>query len=142
LAAIDKKKKKKAGMTLIEVLIAVALFAVVALPLYAVFSNGLKLERRALVESLTTYTAQLMMEEAYGMTAPALIAKYNTGGSKVMYDIDITDDKEDAVALYYIYHAEADAEFKNLVKVTITVGSEFFEVETTLETIIRPASTL
>jgi len=142
LQGIDTKKKKKAGMTLIEVLIAVALFAVVALPLYAMFSNSVKLERRALVESLTTYTAQLMMEEAYGMTAPALLTAFNTGGAKVPYDIGLTDDMEDAVALYYIYFAEPENEFKNLVKVTITVGSEYFEVETTLETIIRPASVL
>ena len=129
-------------MTLIEVLVAVALFAVVALPLYAIFTNSLKLERRALVESLTTYTAQILMEEAYGMTGPELLANFNTHGAKVPYDIDLNIDDEDAVALFYVSKAEPETSFNNLVRVTLTVGSEYFEVETTLENIIRPSSTL
>ena len=129
-------------MTLIEVLVAVALFAVVALPLYGMFSNSLKLERRALVESLTTYTAQILMEEAYGMTGPELLANFNTHSAKVPYDIDLNIDDEDAVALFYVSKAEPETSFNNLVRVTLTVGSEYFEVETTLENIIRPSSTL
>jgi len=127
--------KSKAGMTLVEVLVAIALFAVVALPLFGMFSNSMRLERRALVESLTTYTAQMKMEEAYGRPAESeegngILDVYNTDGRQIYPD--------DSIALYYEFSSDWDTTATSLIKVTVTVGSEYFDVETTLESLIKP----
>ena len=66
-------KKKNAGMTLVEVIIAIVLFTLVVTPIMNVFSYSLKLERRALIHALATYTAQMKMEEAYGLAKDELL---------------------------------------------------------------------
>jgi len=136
--------KSRAGMTLVEVLIAIALFAVVALPLFGMFSNSMRMERRALVESIATYTAQMKMEEAYGRTATDLLDDFHTDGNKVDETIILSDDPEDpdSIALYYIIATEPDVGSPNLIKVSITVGNEYFAVESTLENLIRPVPTI
>jgi len=132
--------KSRAGMTLVEVLVAMAIFAAVAVPLFAMFSNSMKMERRALVESLTTYTAQMMIEEAYGNTTDQLKAKVTEPGEPGEYTVVLSEDGEDSIELYYTFYIMEKINGTDLTGVTITVGSEYFEVETRLEAMIRPIS--
>jgi prepilin-type N-terminal cleavage/methylation domain-containing protein len=136
------KKKSKAGMTLVEVIVAIAIFAGVALPLFAMFTNSMKMERRALVESLATYEAQLQMEQAYGMTAEEMLLAYNTGGDKVYYPVGLTTDPSDAIDLYYTYSSAWAGDELNLIRVTIIVGNDYFEVDATIESYITPAEAI
>jgi len=148
-AKLKEAVKSKGGMTLIEVLVATVIFATLAVALFGLFSNSAQMERRALVESLTTYTAQMMIEEVYGRTQDDLLAIYNTKTSsnpdgKLPYDIYLTEDtvKEESIALTYVWTAElfdpdSDSE-TSLVRVTVTVSNDYFEVSTTLEALIRP----
>jgi len=128
--------KSKAGMTLIEVLVAMTIFAVVAVPLFSMFSNSIRMERRALVESLTTYTAQMMMEEQYGKTEDELLDLEEMEGEEIIL-LSSDPEDEDSVVLNYLWNAELDEYYPNLINVKLTVRSDFFEVETTLESLIR-----
>lgn len=103
----------------------------------------MKMERRALVESLTTYTAQMMMEEVYGMergeaAGGGLLGLDGKTGSEPIVLSDAPA-KEDSVVLDYLWSAEADEVYPNLIKVKLTISNDFFEVETALESLIRPA---
>jgi len=128
--------KSRAGMTLIEVIVAITIFAVIAIPLSAMFSNSLKLERRALVEALATYTAQLKIEEAYGMSPGDLEEIYNDEG---ILDEDFGGQFE----LFYKYSAVLVDEYSGddlkLYKVTVLIGNEFYVVDATLESMIFSA---
>lgn len=124
------KKKNNRGMTLIEVLIAVILFGLVATPILGVFGYGLKMERRALMHSLATYTAQMKMEEAYGMEAAQL----------VYGPCDIDDDLKE-YGFQYIYSVKPFGvnqdnpsiyDNLNLWEVTIIIKNDSYKVETTL----------
>ena len=128
-------------MTLIEVLVAMAIFGAVAVPLFAMFSNSMKMERRALVESISTYTAQMKIEEAYGTITKdeADEGVMENGTETIILSYDSSGDPDDAIELFYELSAELDESGYDLIKVTVTVGSEFFEVETTLESLIRPS---
>ena len=125
-------------MTLIEVLLAIALFAVVAVPLLGVYWQGVRTVRRSSMYSLTTYEAQMRMEEAYGLTGAELLAAYNT----TFTSADIHTAGNDPIELSYEYKAvkyETGAvsfdDVSNLYKVTVTVSNDFYVVGTELEAI-------
>jgi len=138
--------KSKAGMTLIEVLVAMAVFAVVAIPLFNMFANSIRMEQRAMVESITTYTAQMMIEEAYGRDADDLHLTYNTKtpgnpdpDGKMPYKVRFSSAEDDFIMMYYIWSAEPVGT-TGLVRVKVTVGNEDFEVSTSLEVDIAPVA--
>lgn len=54
------------GMTLLEVVLALMVFTVVAGGLFTAFAYSARMDRRALLHALATYTAQMKLEEAYG----------------------------------------------------------------------------
>ena len=132
-------------MTLVEVVVAIALFAAVALPLFGMFSNSIKMERRALVDSLATYTAQMKMEEIYGMTEAQLLALDGyRNDTDIVISVDEVDGQniEDAIYLFYEYATtlmpDTEGHNLNLVRVEVSVWNETFEVEAVLENLVRP----
>ena len=122
------RNRKKAGFSLVELLIAIMLFIMVAAPLMIAFPQAIKMERRSTIHALATYEAQLKMEEAYGMTS-ADLRSYTIVGNP-----------GDAVELTYDCRVEdftlPGISVTNLYKVTITVRNEFYAVEATLEAIL------
>ena len=130
----------KAGMTLIEVLVATVIFATVVLMLFAMMSNSTKMKYRAQVETLTTITAQMLLEEQYGKTVEELddLIDNPTGTETIFLSDDVVNG--DSVVLNYVWVVAPVAGFENgLIKVSVTVHNDFFEVETSLESIIRLA---
>jgi len=128
--------KSRAGMTLVEVLIAMALFAVVAVPLFAMFSNSMKMERRAMVESIATYTAQMKMEEVYGLTATEL---FDLDGIENKEEINLSSDPDDLLELKYVFFMEPESGGLGLIEVEIIVWNEYFEVDAMLNNTVKPA---
>ena len=130
------KRKNRPGMTLLEVIIAIALFALVVAPLVGVFSQGIRTERRSAIHALTTYEAQMRMEEAYGMSSDQLLADYNRSG---IFHINNSGDEDDSIELRYLYNAVSDPgnpSDSNLYKVTITISNDSYVVETTLVAVL------
>jgi len=134
--------KSKDGMTLIEVLVATIIFASVVLMLFGLFTNSVKLERRAVVESLTTYTAQMMLEEVYGMQKGVLDVPESgllgLNGINGEESIVLSDEPPaEVIVLNYVWTA-AEVPGSELIRVSVTVKNAYFEVETTLESLIKP----
>ena len=124
-------------MTLVEVIIAIVLFTLVVIPIMNVFSYSLKLERRALIHALATYTAQMKMEEAYGLAKDELLEYGNDSG--IIDDVDLGD----SIELFYQYETveyPVDGDDLGLYKITITIGNDFYGVSATLENIISARS--
>jgi len=129
------KLKNNAGMSLVEVMVAITLLVVVAVPLLGVFSYAQKMEKRAAIHTLSTYTAQMKMEEAYGLSDTDLLSIYNaTGDSLPGFD--------DTIVLFYEFSAvpytpgDPAIDDSKFFKVTITVGSEYYGVSATIENIM------
>lgn len=86
--AITNKK----GMTLLEVLVAVFVLAIVALPLLNMFMNNALLVRRSGEISETTYTAQAVMEDLQGLGYDALYGYAPLPGNTGSYQLrSVTD---------------------------------------------------
>jgi len=63
---IKARKKKTAGMSIVELVISVAVFAIVFAPMLSLMTHSIKADRRAIIHNLATTTAQLILEDAYG----------------------------------------------------------------------------
>ncbi|MCL2529705.1 MAG: prepilin-type N-terminal cleavage/methylation domain-containing protein [Coriobacteriia bacterium] len=130
------KVKNNAGMSLVEVMVAITLLVVVAVPLLGVFSYAQKMEKRAAIHTLSTYTAQMKMEEAYGLDAAQLLIAYNDSGATL-------PGFDDTIVLFYEFTAvpytpgDPAIDDANYFKVTITVGNEYYEVSSTIENILQ-----
>jgi len=127
-------------MTLIEVLVATVIFATVALMLFAMLSNSTKLKHRAMVDTLATVTAQMMLEEQYGKTIGQLNDLKDS--PTVPITIVLSDDPVNGETVVFDYQwsvVPVEGFEDKLIKVSITVHNEFFNVETSLESLIRPA---
>ena len=81
--------KNNAGMSLAEVIVAVVIFAFIATPLLSVFVQSARTDKHALFSALTSYTAQMKIEEAYGMplTVPLLGAPGYDPDAKTLFDV-------------------------------------------------------
>ena len=55
-------------MALLEVVIAVILFTIIAVPMAVHMTNSLKMERQAAIHTLAVLTAQTEMERVYGLS--------------------------------------------------------------------------
>ena len=64
--------KKRAGMTLVEVLLAMAVLALIAAPLLALFHTGLETTALSRRKQLAASTARLTLEELRGLDYAAL----------------------------------------------------------------------
>jgi prepilin-type N-terminal cleavage/methylation domain-containing protein len=130
---MKKKKKNDSGLSLIELIIAISLFAMVAAPLMGGFANAMRMQRRAMVHTLATYTAQLMLEEAYGMGAEEFIATYGNESGDVAGDFDGT------MEFGYVFTATRSRDWGDLgfVDLTITITNAAFMVESTLTNLIQ-----
>lgn len=136
-------KKNNKGITLVEVIVSIVLLSLVATPLLGAFSYGLKMERRSLVHALATYTAQMKMEEAYGMDEDELLSNYMDEDIEKVGNLAA----EGLPELDFIYKAEPytptldsgnllnDTDYAgfNLYTVTVTIKNNFYGVEVTLE---------
>ena len=123
-------------MSLIEVMIAVTLLVAVAVPLLGVFSYAQRMEQRAAIHTLSTYTAQMKMEELYGMTAQQLEDVNGLSGDQL-------PGFDDSIVLFYEYSVvpytpgDPAIDDSNYYKVTITIGSERYQVSSTIENILQ-----
>ena len=126
----EMRKRKKAGFSLVELLIAIMLFIMVAAPLMIAFPQAIKMERRSSIHALATYEAQLKMEEAYGMTSadlrnyPLTIAGAPGSPVDLTYRCTVDDYNLPGVSV------------SNLYKVVITVVDVSYAVSADLEAIL------
>ena len=123
-------------MSLIEVMVAITLLVVVAVPMLGVFSYTQRMEQRAAVHNLATYTAQMKMEEAYGLDEVQLLTVYNDSGDELPGSTSTVKLFYEFTAVPYITGDPAidDAHF---FKVSITIGSEQHNVSSHVEALIQ-----
>jgi prepilin-type N-terminal cleavage/methylation domain-containing protein len=125
--------KKKKAFSLVELIISIGIFSLLFAPILALMTHNVKLDHRALIHNLATYTAKLDMEMAYGLTAGQLLAQYNQ--PKTFYaDADLE-------GLWFEYAAaqyapELGDDTLSLFRVTINVGSDEFGFVVSIDDII------
>lgn len=72
-------RKKKSGFTLMEVIISLAVLAVVIGPLLSLLFSGVRSSRLALETTLATYVAQMRIEEVYGLGDASITSLCGSG---------------------------------------------------------------
>lgn len=75
----DNSRKLNSGFTLIEVIIAVIILAIISIPLVRSFASAAQTSGKAAIKMKATTAAENLMEDIKGMTLEQVITKYGVG---------------------------------------------------------------
>lgn len=99
--SIKKINKKTAGMTLIEILVALGLLALITAPILGVYVMGTRISAASYEATIASYTAQQCMEEFVGLSeeefsTPAIAARLGfSGRTSFIGGYELSFEKED-----------------------------------------------
>lgn len=90
----DNSRKLNSGFTLIEVIIAVIILAIISIPLVRSFASAAQTSGKAAIKMKATTAAENLMEDIKGMTLEQVISKYGVGANSnpskdIVYDSDL-----------------------------------------------------
>lgn len=105
---MPRKLKKQAGMTLLEVLIALALLSVIVAPVLGMFVTGTRLTTASYKLTSASVTAQMRMEELVGLDKDELSGELGTREYYNGFEVEAE-------------RTETGFGFENLIEVTVTV---------------------
>lgn len=141
-------KLNNSGMSLLEVVVALVFFAVLVAPMMTGFSQSARAQRRATVQTLTTYAAQMKLEEAHGLSYQELadlhIRHRDQGPDAIEtagpVDLTYAFRVSEVAPVYEYDNIEDIARYADLGfwRVSVTVRSPAHNVETTLSAIMHP----
>ncbi|MCL2665950.1 MAG: prepilin-type N-terminal cleavage/methylation domain-containing protein [Defluviitaleaceae bacterium] len=132
--------KKQFGLTLLEVVIAVAVLAVATVPIYGLFVSSTRINVASHRLTAATFTAQLFIEECVGLNRIELEEKFNVQNGSTGFDWEsdaITKEYNGfTIKAYYQNHHD----YKDLVTVYVSVlDTDLTTVMITQQNIINVA---
>jgi len=110
----DRIKLKRSGVTLTELIIAMAIFAMVTVPIISMFTYSTRLSAAAYKMTMASIIAQMKMEELIGLDDDELTAEVTRTAAKLSVD-------DDNHAFYYRITNGSSTGFPNLREMIVIV---------------------